>query len=204
MVCKGGGSLYILTALMGRRRVSVCYTRGMISLGLSQARKNKSCPWLVFLSYQLLYLHCDSTLGSTVNPINMPEERSPFLRWITICCHISALLLRLLSWQCLLCEDPAQDFGRQADNACSGLRCRNSKWEEQKEKGGKPVFNLFWPFHPFHIAQKVSAVDDQQWVIASQVEVITSSMMEFLKAWPFEQSCPGSSGEGSFHKSRIL
>jgi len=101
----------------------------------------------------------------------------------------------------LLCENLARAFWRQPDNACSGLRCRNSKWEEQKERG-KILFDLFffWLFFSPSMAQMVSATDhdDSSGSPCLQAEAVTFCMKEFLKPGLSQQSsCPRSSGVGS-------
>lgn len=81
----------------------------------------------------------------------------------------------------VLYENPVQTFGR---HACSGLRCRNSKWE--KQRGGKSSsLSCFLPLPPIPSrAQKVSAIDDDDSSESPllQADVETSHMREFLKA----------------------
>lgn len=98
----------------------------------------------------------------------------------SLICHVSVLFLRLLSCQWCCMKTLCKTLGRQA---CSGLRCRNSKWEEQW--GG----NIFWffllsfPAIPSR-AQNVSVMDDDDSSESPllQADAETFHMTEFLKA----------------------
>lgn len=99
---------------------------------------------MLFWGYQLLYLCCVPHMGAQCKLgvfHKVEEENRSYLSLCSYLSHFSILKMSFLP--VLLSENPAEVSGRWADNAYGGLKCRNSKWEEQKKEEFLSIYTVF-------------------------------------------------------------
>lgn len=116
---------------MGRRRISSRYWRDAVSWELSQLGENrlKGLPVFWIIDYYICAVFC--TWEPNANFHKVEEESRSYL---SLCYLPHFSIFKMSFLPVLLSENPAETSGRRADNAYGGLKCGNSKWEEQKKK----------------------------------------------------------------------